>query len=158
MEKAFVWYPVYRKLPDTTRVVIIQCNLLDEPTFGYFNEATRQWYLLDEELNKEREADHIELSIKAWMELPPAYKNNEALTFLPAAETRYFMSVSASRDISVDTIDFYKIRSAIHSAAERGLSYCRVREEDITDDLIEKLRYAGYTVEEKEDRYIISWV
>lgn len=154
MEKAFIWYPVYRKLPDTNRTVIIQCNLLDEPTIGYFNNATRTWSILDLELSKE---EGLDLVVIAWMEMPSKYMGNQALEFRSAAETRYFMSVSASRDVNVYTIDFYKIRNAIYSAAERGLDSCRIQFTDMTEELSEKLKNGGYTIKRNEDCYIVSW-
>lgn len=156
MEKAFTWYPVYRQLPDTNRTVIIQCKDLDEPTIGYFNVITREWIILDAELGQEI-TDGIEIPVVAWMEMPPKYMDNKTLEFRSAAETRYFMSVNASRETSADTIDFYKIRNAIYSAAERGLDSCRIQFINMTDKLIEKLKNGGYTIKENEDYYTISW-
>lgn len=154
MEKTFTWYPVYRQLPDTNRIVIIQCAELDEPTIGWFNNITRKWAITEEELCKE---EGLNLSVIAWMEMPPKYMENQTLEFRSAAETRYFMSVNADREANVDIIDFYKIRNAIYSAAERGLDSCRVQFVDMTEKLAEKLKCGGYTIKKNEDYYTISW-
>lgn len=155
MEKAFIWNPVYRRLPDTERTVIIQCDILDDPTLGFFDTTTREWHILDSELNKEK---GVILNVIAWMEMPTRYIERDNLEFRSAAEARYFMTISSSRDMSAETISFYKIRRAIRSAAERGMGFCRIQIGDITDNLAEKLKNGGYSLEKKGEYVIISWV
>lgn len=155
MKKAFVWNPVYKKLPDTERTVIIQCNFLEEPTLGFFDSKLRKWHILDTELNNEK---GLVLTVIAWMEMPDKYEEDTPLEFRSAAEARYFMTISSNRDMNINTINFYKIRRAIHSAAERGLGFCRMQSEDITEELAEKLINSGYNLKKEEDDVIISWV
>lgn len=156
MEKSFVWYPVYKKLPDTNRNVIVQCEGLDEPTMGFFNTITREWGISDVELGLEV-LRGTKLSVIAWMEMPYKYMDNKALEFRTAAETRYFMSISASRDVNVNIANFYKIRNAIYCAAQKGLDSCEVQITDMSEELITKLKNGGYTIKNNQDFYTISW-
>lgn len=154
MEKTFIWNPVYRKLPDTERTVIIQCDFLEEPTLGSFDPESREWHILDKELSNE---SGLNLTVIAWMEMPNKYIENVPLEFRTAAETRYFMTVSSNRGVDIDAINFYKIRKAIRSAAELGRCFCKVQPEDITEKLAEKLINSGYTLKEEDDAIFISW-
>ena len=154
MKKTFIWNPVYRKLPDTERTVIIQCDFLEEPTLGFFDPESREWHILDKELNNE---SGLNLTVIAWMEMPDKYIENVPLEFRTAAETRYFMTVSSNRGADIDAINFYKIRKAIRSAAELGRCFCKVQPEDITEKLAEKLINSGYTLKEEDDAIFISW-
>lgn len=156
MEKSFVWYPVYKKLPDTNRNVIIQCEELDEPTIGYFNCVTREWVVAEAELCQEIQ-NGTEISVVAWMEMPYKYMDNKALEFRTAAETRYFMSISANRDINVNIANFYKIRNAIYCAAQKGSDSCEVQVPDMSEELVMKLKNGGYTIKNDKDYYTISW-
>lgn len=156
MEKSYVWYPVYKKLPDTNRNVIIQCEELEEPTIGYFNCVTREWVVAEAELCQEIQ-NGTEISIVAWMEMPPRYMDNKALEFRTAAETRYFMSVSASRDANAEIANFYKVRNAIYYAAQKGLDSCEVQITNMSEELARKLKNGGYKVKNTEDIYTISW-
>lgn len=157
MEKSYVWYPTYKQLPSNNRMVIIQCKNLDEPTIGYFDNATRKWTITDLELSKEIE-ESTNVLVVAWMEMPPKYVDDRTYEFRSAAETRYFMSISASRDEDVDIANFCTIRNAIYYAAQKGFNSCEVPMINISDELERKLKNGGYTVKKNKDVCIISWI
>lgn len=154
MENKFIWNPVYKKLPEDERTVIVQCDILDEPTLAYFDVDTREWIILDSQLVNENGAD---LNVIAWMEQPPRYIEKNPLEFRTAAQIRYLTSVNSKRKGDEEATNFFKIRRAINSASERGLYFCRIFKEDLTEDLLEKLNKSGYEIKPDGENLTINW-
>lgn len=160
MERKLTWFPTLRRTPDTNRQVIIQCEEFEDPTFGWFDPNKRIWHLNDKDLSG-MEKDGIDFTVIAWMEMPEKY-NVQILPFefRSAKEARYLMNTAKQNAITIEAEDFFRVRRAIRSAAERGMGYCKVMTEILTENLRNKLDERGFkitpSVEDSEISFI-SW-
>ena len=158
MERKLTWFPTLRRTPDTNRQVIIQCKEFEDPTFGWFDPNKRIWHLSDKDLSG-MEKDGIDFTVIAWMEMPEKY-NVQILPFefRSAEEARYLMNTAKQNTITVEAEDFFRVRRAIKSAAERGMGYCKVMTEILTENLRNKLDERGFKITPSVEDSEISFI
>ena len=160
MERKLMWFPTLRRTPDTNRQVIIQCEQFEDPTFGWFDPNKRVWHINEKDLSG-MEKDGIDFTVIAWMEMPERYNVKELpLDFRTAEEARYLMKAAKQSSTTVEVEDFFRVRRAIKSAAERGMGYCQVMTEILTENLKNKLVERGFKIivnKDDDETRIISW-
>lgn len=160
MERKLMWFPTLRRTPDTNRQVIIQCEQFEDPTFGWFDPNKRVWHINEKELSDIEESG-INFTVIAWMEMPERYNVKELpLDFRTAEEARYLMKAAKQNSTTVEVEDFFRVRRAIKSAAERGMGYCQVMTEILTENLKNKLVERGFKIianKDDDETRIISW-
>lgn len=62
------WYTPQEKMPEANEIVIIKCNFLNEPTFGYYSEGF--WVLSEEQLSNEFKNFPLEIQVEEWAAMP----------------------------------------------------------------------------------------
>lgn len=157
MTNQFVWIPTCIDMPNDNRIVIIQCDILDDPTFGVYDREKDKWDILDLTIVNES-SDELEINVVAWMNMPTPYtqKENFKNKIRSARETRFLMSELSKEELDNDALSLAKVRGYISSNVRNG--FCTVPVEELTEKVISILRKKKYKVENHENRYYtVSW-
>lgn len=144
------WIPVEISLPDNHRIVQMQIAELPDPTIGSYWDGVWKF--------EEKDYDYLKtFTPLAWREMAEPYREeDEEYLFRTADEARTlsFNSLLRMRRGNPNQ-EFFDTRERILHATTLG--QFEVILENISQNTIEGLEKAGYSVTQRKQSYVVSW-